>query len=184
MYVSTFSKAFRARWVSAHVRLPSNVTGASNLPVIPGIHVAVNRKKRFIRAVDPLGFPANRDLLDELSTWMQSTFGHGTKPQNDVVLKRASDTDIKTCLWELANFVWQRKAVIVQGTLPGDDEQEKAEFLSKTPGELRVRHFFLRGGADGVPMESPYATEEELKRLAEPQSDGVVTMAPGASGEL
>lgn len=127
----------------------------ANMPDIPGIHVCLDVKGRILQAIDPLGFPENKKILDEANRIRKPWQGEG-QPWNDMVSKSLTDSEIKSAMWYIAALHRTGKTRLVHGGVP-----DRKDIL-KMPGRLKIRYHHVNV-TDG---ETEYATEEELAVLA------------------
>lgn len=164
--------ALRGRWER------QNMAGVMNqdspyqkLPTVPGMMVAVDIKARTIRAVDPLSFEENADLLAEVHRCCKAAGEGDVGPQPESKLAGLTESEVKTALWHLWEMLnpgtgrdgkpKEPKARPVKGDLP-----RKADILAM-PGQLLLREGTIETAYDRV-SEKPlpkYATEEEMARI-------------------
>lgn len=149
----SFEATLRGRWNPMLIRDTSTGTDYGSLPIIPGIYVAIDLKKRTLRAIDPLGFPENADALAAVDRVVGGHQGGRRGPADTMTRNNMTETELKTGLWEMHQWVESNKAVVVNGTMP-----EPKEILA-LPGELLIRRHFVGEN------ETPYATPEEITRL-------------------
>ena len=143
----------RGRWTQANVRQTSTNTEIANLPDVPGIMVAVDVKRKTLRAVDPLGFRENKTVLDEVNRIMGRWIGEG-RAWDTMTKKNLPEWEIKTALWNMRQFLDEGKA-IERSTV----KVPQREDILSMPGELKLRYFFSSKDRD----QTEFATEEELE---------------------
>jgi hypothetical protein len=177
-YSKLFDARFRGRWSSVGLAGKTSEMGLMNLPEIPGIHLAVDPKRRRVRALDPLAWPENEQVLQQANDIFKKINGSQGAPAGDMFVKHPTETHIKTALWEMANWVRDGKAVLVHGHLPAMDK------ILDAPGQLKIRQQLLDTGErdeKGKPILSKYATETELGQMGKPPEQEVETVPAGTS---
>lgn len=151
----------RGRWDMANCRgVPNPDSGYANMPTVPGLYVAVDPKNKTVRAVDPLGFDENADLLFKVQECAARDQGR-VGPWPESRLDGQTESEIKTALWHVYSLVAAGKARPIKGTLPN-----KQEILGM-PGHLLVRAGSTETVWDpmtGKPMPI-WATDEEMAKL-------------------
>lgn len=170
-HLRTFAERFRGRFQVGELTEPASAVGYTAIPTIPGIHIVVNEKRRTIKAVDPLNFPENANILRQANKIREPYEGRG-RPWDERVINNATPTEIKTCLFELREFVDDGQAEIVSGTLP------ESEAILAMEGNLNRRIYAQVSGRDGK-VPPVYATEEELERMGQPQESRVKIVPAG-----
>jgi hypothetical protein len=173
-FLRTFGSTYRGRWRGADIAGGASDLGYTSINT-PGIHIIVNPKKRYIRAVDALSFPEHEaELRKANKIRMNSPERSEGRPWDESRIDNATDTDIKTCLFELREFLDDGDAVCHTDNLP-----DKAKIMA-LEGNLIRRTGAPVSGRDGtVPPE--HATEEELGRMGQPQAERV-KIVPAKAG--
>ena len=97
----SFEAVLRGRFNTMLMRETSSNSGFSSLPVIPGIYMALDLKKRTLRAIDPLGFPENAEVLDVAGRIVKEVDGNRYGPADTMTRNNMDDTECKTALWEM-----------------------------------------------------------------------------------
>lgn len=105
------------------------VGAMAQMPVIPGIHIAVDYAKKTAAIADPLSDPKNRDILREIGQVAEAAnmagavkFGPAKKA---CTVHQLDAHQFKTLVRELAYKVGKKSppdAVLRKGRLPEDDE--------------------------------------------------------------
>lgn len=153
----------RGRWEDSNTGLSfSPDSPYRHLPrSIPGICVALDQKFGICRAVDPLGFDENKELMAKVAACSLKDQGH-VGPWKEQRATGLTESDIKTVLWRMYVAVDKGKAKIVKGELP------KPEDILAMPGELEARTGALRIVQCEPDSDQPmtaYATPRELNAL-------------------
>jgi len=150
----------RGRWDRARVTDTSSNTQMTNMPDIPGIHVALDLKSRCLRAMDPLAWPENQETLRRANVILKgATLAQG-RPWDTSVMRNLTETEVKSALWAMLGYVEGGKAIVRHGQFPTKDE------VLAMPGQLKIRYGSLRIiNPVTKETESPYATAEELAKL-------------------
>jgi len=171
-YFRPLNCKLRGAYSTINVKSVSSNTEFGNMPDIPGIQVGLDVDAKMLRAADPLGFPEYSHVLAEANRIRKEWIGEG-RAWDTMVARNLSQSEIKTALWYMAELVWAKKAKVVQGELP----DRKA--ILKMPGDLRIRWGRQVRGADGK-LISPFASKEEIEKLAEGPGKGIEYLRPGS----
>lgn len=162
-FLRCFDATVRGRWSKANeVGTPNERVNVGALPEIPGIRVRLDGKARRMSTEDPLGFPENANVLRTCNAVLQNTKifnGKEGVPWEPMVKDGLTATEIKTYLWELANYAWDGKAKVVHGELPSREE------ILAMDGQLVLRKGITQSLQQNGEPYPPYATDEELERL-------------------
>lgn len=117
------------------------------MPTIPGICFLVNTAQRTIRRFDPLGQPANANLLKKISRIMgimQEADGLQAKPEDTKVWTECTDEELK-------NFTfWCRKMFdlkLCEMVKPEGGEPPTFKEIQLMPGDFRIGSFDQGAGA-------------------------------------
>lgn len=160
------SAILRGRWDNSRARGEWDYdAGYRNMPIVPGIYVAVDPKARTLRATDPLGFEENAGLLEQVKNAARKHQGE-VGPAAEMKRERLTDTEVKTALWEVYQHVEQRHVTLVRG------EMLRREEILAMPGQLLLRMNGVQPCYDPEystekPLP-PWATDQELERLGAP----------------
>ena len=174
-FLRTFGTKYRGRWRSSDAAGASSDHGYMAMPAIPGIHIIVNQKKRTIRAVDPLAWPEHEKTLAQANKIRKnSPEGVEGRAWDESRIENATDTEMKTCLFELREFVDNRSAVCHTDNLPSREE------IMAMEGNILRRVNAPVSRSDGT-LPPAYATEEELARMGQPQENRV-KIVPAKAG--
>lgn len=147
----------RGRWDPANVRMDwDDECPFRGLPMVPGMYVCLDLKKQTIRAVDPLSFAENAELLDRVKSCAKPSQGN-VGPTPEVVLQNRNNTEIKTALWRMFEAVESKHAILIQGEFP------KRDVILAMPGQL-----FLRTPGGERCYDPQYSLEKPLPPFAQP----------------
>ena len=166
VFLRTFSARLRGQFRVADMAEAGSAPGYGRLPTIPGIHIAVDKKKKTVRAVDPLGFPENAGILRQINDIREPWEGTRGRAWDEHRIENATPTEIKTALVEMREIVDDKQAVVREGDLPALKE------ILAIEGDVKRRNIHCRHDNDGK-QESEFATEAELERMGAPQESRV-----------
>jgi hypothetical protein len=177
-FCKLFKAVLRGKWSSVGLTGQTSALNLTSMPEIPGIHIAVDLKRKRIRALDPLAWAEHEETLARANAIRSFITGYEGRPWDDMVISNATDTEIKTALWEMANWVKAKKANVIAGHLPPPEK------VLELDGGLIVRTEDMRTGerdAEGNAVLTPYATENELAKMGKPPEERVLTVPAGTS---
>ena len=159
----------RGRWDNSRIQADYDYESPYRfMPIVPGMYICLDVKARTLRAVDPLSFDENAELLSQVQASAHKDQGEvGPSPESR--LDRLGDTEIKTALWEMYQHLEEKHCRLVRGEMPRRDE------ILALPGQLILRRSEAGRTRDydpefdlNKPMP-PWATERELKRMGAPE---------------
>ncbi len=156
--------------------------GFNNLPDTPGQVAILDPKKRELRVEDPLGWPENKHLLDEINDITNGPLvpmPRKYNPANTSIKSPMNDDDIVTAMYEMREFVdGGRAQELTQDKLPSQEKiLAKAKEGNQTgKGRLRRRYYVWAGKMLDGTVETPFADDDELDLLGAPAPAQIKTI--------
>ena len=102
----------------------------AQMPTVPGIHLDVNCKTGEYRLWDPLEEPGNARLVDQIAAVMKNASlsqGNEKFKGQDEMSGKMDDDRLKTMVAELIRMYDNGSIRVISGTLPKQEEVEKAK---------------------------------------------------------
>lgn len=192
-FTSKQNRQFAFRAMSMQVRgdwsvnaVPEKASyGFSNLPDVPGQVAILNPKKRALRVEDPLGWPENKHLLDQINDITDGDMVPAPHKYHacDTSIKRPlNEDDIVTAMWELREHVdGGRARELTAGKLPSREKilAQAREGNKNGKGRLRLRYYVWAGRSLDGTTETPFASDEELDLFGAPAPAKIETIPVG-----
>jgi hypothetical protein len=116
----------RGRWDPHNLMLgDTSSVGLMQMPVIPGVLVALDLREKRGSITDPLAAPENARLLAQTSNFHRELWKQAISPRPSVVQEEMSDDDVATWLYWIMRVVIAGQARVVQGVVPKDEKAVK-----------------------------------------------------------
>ncbi len=84
------------------------IESLASLPDIPGMHISVDGRKHEMRIFDPLSRPEWAEFESTLKEFFKARFNELSRPEKEIVVVDATNTDIKTWLYWLRRMATGR----------------------------------------------------------------------------
>jgi hypothetical protein len=139
------ARVLRGRFDKANIPYSQLPEHFAQWPVLPGLYIRIDARRRTAEIVDPMSLPEHAELLKRFNFLQkgQSAFRVESGPEEPQRFEGMTDTQLKTWLYNARRAVDASFAVVRSGNLPTLEE------IARLPGKTAMAQFetAIRGKA-------------------------------------
>lgn len=125
----------RGKWAQANIPAASMPEKLQGFPDMPGIHIAIDSRRRAGTVFDLLSRKSHESLLKEINDKHERIWGCKCQPDKDINLRNMTDDQIKNWFYWIRRMLDSKQCVCVEGTVPSMTQ------IEAMPGKYSTNQF-------------------------------------------